>query len=235
MLKPCLIFSWLKYVIILPNLLDENGSERAFSIIMEPLVKDLEGLIGESQKGIIRFLKLFFSPVRAKLESLQTKILNEHTTHAEVEEIAKLLIDKKWGLNSDAGLPCLADPGAKLVNLARKNKVDIQAIPGPSSIFLAIMLSGLEAQSFAFLGYLPREKKELSKKIKLIERRSLEDNQLQVFIEAPYRNDKLLKTLLKELSPSTHLCIASNITAPTQAIISSTVAELEKEVPSKLR
>lgn len=219
---------------LLPNLLDDNGSKELFPGIIGPIVKDLDGLIGESEKGVIKFLKLFFSPVREKFESLSIKILNEHTTQAHLEDIlASLLQGGRWGLISDAGLPCLADPGARLVNLARKKGVDIQAIPGPSSIFLAIMLSGLEAQSFAFLGYLPRDEKELSKKIKLLEQRSSQDNQLQVFIEAPYRNDKLLGILLRDLSPNTSLCIASNLTTPTQNIISEKVSNLrKKQLPS---
>jgi 16S rRNA (cytidine1402-2'-O)-methyltransferase len=130
-----------------------------------------------------------------------------------------------WGLLSDAGLPCIADPGAPLVSLARKNKVQIETYPGPSSIVFALQLSGFPAQKFTFHGYLPRESPALEQAIAALEHRSRTENSSQVFIEAPYRSAKLLTSLISHLKPTTGLCVATNLTSAAEQVVCASIAE----------
>jgi len=159
-------------------------------------------------------------------QKLEIILLNEHTKEEEFKEIIKKIKDQKWALLSDAGLPCIADPGSKLVYLARENNIDIKAISGPSSIFLALMLSGLKAQSFTFHGYLPREEKDLFLKLEKIQKEAKEYT--QIFIEAPYRSDKLYKTLLDKLDGDIYLSVAINLTSSKQRVFTKKVRELKK-------
>jgi 16S rRNA (cytidine1402-2'-O)-methyltransferase len=135
------------------------------------------------------------------------------------------------GLLSEAGVPAIADPGAHLVMLAHLKKVQVVPMVGPSSILLAMMASGLNGQSFAFNGYLPIETAERKKSIKQFEKRSKELDQSQIFIETPYRNEKLLSQLKSTLTPSTHLCVAADLTLPNEYIRTMTVDEWKNESP----
>lgn len=192
----------MKILILLPNLLHE---EAAFTFQIPPL----DALIAESEKGGYTYLK------KASLPKVPTYLLNEHTKN--LDELLQIP-EEKVGLISDAGVPCLADPGSELVFKARQKGIQIEAIPGPSSIPLALMLSGLPAQAFTFHGYLSREEKELEKQI-----RSFPKKMTQIFIEAPYRNQKLLDFLLKHLRPDDLLSIAWDLTGPNQGVISQPV------------
>ena len=142
--------------------------------------------------------------------------------------LLKLIENKKIGLISDAGLPCIADPGSKLVKLARAKNIKIEAYPGPSSIFLALMQSGLNAQKFAFQGYLPRKEEELIEKIKYLEKESFQNKITQIFIEAPYRSDKMLNLLLKILKGDVLLSLAINLTSKDEKVITKKVYEFKK-------
>jgi len=220
-------------LILLPNLLHEEAQEAlCLPGGLKEVVSRLNGLIAESPKEGRQFLKRMG---RVPLEVPQ-KELSEHTTS---EEIDRLLDPMKkgetWGYVSDAGLPCLADPGAKLVAKARENKIAVQAISGPSSIMLVLMLSGLSAQNFSFLGYLPRDTEELKKALKAMEKRVREEKQTQVFIETPYRNEKLFQTLVQTLSLDLKLCIASNLTGPDESVETQTIANWKKTSPPPLK
>ena len=156
--------------------------------------------------------------------------LNEHTSH---EEIGNYLdaIDKgeNIGLLSEAGLPCVADPGAMITKIAQRRGTEIVPLVGPSSLMLALMASGFNGQSFAFVGYLPVDKSKRAAAIRHLEERLHREHQTQIFIEAPYRNNQMLEALASTLNPQTMICVACDITLPTQYIRSLTAAKWQKE------
>lgn len=157
--------------------------------------------------------------------------MNEH----QVPDIALLL---RWlregqgiGVLSDAGCPGIADPGALLAEAAQQKGFRVIPLVGPSSILLALMASGMNGQSFAFVGYLPVKEPGRAKRIKELENRSQIEQQAQLFIETPYRNNQLLKDLIKHCKPSTRLCIALDITGAQENIRTRTLAEWAKANP----
>lgn len=157
--------------------------------------------------------------------------LNKHTeTKEHLDFIKPLLEGKNMGLLSEAGCPGVADPGAVIVKIAHDRGIQVIPLVGPSSILLAMMASGMNGQSFTFHGYLPIEKDEKKASFKALERNSFEKNQSQIFIETPYRNNKLLEDLIQTLHPETHLCIATDITLPTEYIKTKKIAAWKKEV-----
>ena len=133
------------------------------------------------------------------------------------------------GLMSEAGCPGVADPGAAIVKIAHEKGIQVVPLVGPSSILLAMMASGMNGQSFAFNGYLPIDKSEKKSALKNFEKLSQDKSQSQLFIETPYRNNKLLEDLLQTLQPNTHLCIACDITLSTEYIKTKTIAQWKKE------
>ena len=156
--------------------------------------------------------------------------LNKHTEAKEhLDFIKPLLEGKNVGLMSEAGCPGVADPGAVIVKLAHDRGIQVIPLVGPSSILLAMMASGMNGQSFTFHGYLPIEKDEKRASFKSLERTSFEKNQSQIFIETPYRNNKLLEDLIQTLHPETHLCIATDITLPTEYIKTKKISAWKKE------
>ncbi len=166
---------------------------------------------------------------RGNIEQLSLYELNEHTKPEQVEKYIKVLMDgNDVGLISEAGLPAVADPGSLLVKLAHSNGIEVRPYVGPSSLMLALMASGLNGQCFAFTGYLPIKGEERRAKIKLIERVSSQLNQTQIIIETPYRNDALFADLLAACSPNTKVCIAADITLPTQTIVTRSVTAWKK-------
>lgn len=192
----------MKTLYLLPNQLHENAP-----LNFNPPAFD--ALIAESEKGGRSYLK------RHALGILPIYLLNEHTS--DIQELLNLK-EERIGLISDAGMPCLADPGAQLVFAARQKNIQIYAFPGPSSILLGLTLSGLPGQSFMFHGYLKRDGEELAKQI-----RALPKKMTHIFIETPYRNDKMVAYLLKNLSDHDLLCVACNLTGPDEAVISQPV------------
>jgi 16S rRNA (cytidine1402-2'-O)-methyltransferase len=129
---------------------------------------------------------------------------------------------------SEAGCPGIADPGSEVVRIAHEMKIQVVPLVGPSSIILALMSSGMNGQNFAFNGYLPIDKDERKRALKNLERHSFENHQAQLFIETPYRNNKLLENAVAVLNPNTRLCIACDITLPTEFIKTKTIAEWKK-------
>lgn len=211
---------------LLPNLLDDEGDHTQFlPATIAEVIASLEGVICESEKPARRFLGRF---KRAQLPLL---VLNEHTKPDELKALLEP-VEKGgvWGILSDAGLPCIADPGAQLVALARKKGVKVVALVGPSSIIMALMLSGFSGQHFAFNGYLPREKEPRKAKIRLLEQKAKKEHSSEIFIEAPYRNQELLQDLVSHLEPNTQLACAVDLTAPSQEVIVQPVREWRANV-----
>jgi len=145
-----------------------------------------------------------------------------------------LLDGHSVGVLSEAGCPGVADPGARAVAWAHRHGVQVVPLVGPSSILLALMASGLNGQSFCFHGYLPRQKTDLAPRLRKLEQQSATQNQTQIFIETPYRNEALLETLLSALHPATQLCISADLTLPTEYIRTKSIGEWKGERPPSL-
>jgi 16S rRNA (cytidine1402-2'-O)-methyltransferase len=211
-------------LILLPNLLDENAPAERFLVPdLANAVRLLNGLITEGEKPARKYLRRFLT--HDQMVALPLRLLNEHTKPEELKALLEpLQRGECWGVLSDAGLPCIADPGADLVALARSASIAIETYPGPSSLFYALQLSGFSAQRFAFHGYLPRESPALENAIQALEKRSQMELASQAFIEAPYRSAKLLATLLATLKSTTRLCVAASLTSPEEKVISQTIA-----------
>lgn len=217
-------------LLILPNLLsDEASIDAFFPTSVHAAIKQIQGLIAESEKQARRYLRKFLS--HDEMASMPLALLNEHTQ--DIKELLKPLErGETWGLISDAGLACIADPGSDLVWLAHQKKIAVETFVGPSSIVMALQLSGFGGQLFTFHGYLPREIPLLEDQLKEMEKRK----GTHIWIEAPYRSAKMLEAAKKNLKGSTKLCICVNLTAPNERICSQEIADwkqrsfpLEKE------
>ena len=145
--------------------------------------------------------------------------LNEHTTHDAVGHYLDAIErGENIGLLSEAGLPCVADPGAMITKIAQQRSIEVVPLVGPSSLMLALMASGLNGQRFAFNGYLPVDRSARAAAIRRLEERVRHSHETQLFIEAPYRNNQMLETLASALQPQTLVCVACDLTLPTQYI-----------------
>lgn len=221
-------------LLLFPNVLGEESSHRLFlpKIVMQEMAT-IDGLIAESEKEARLFLKQFEFANQKTFRDIPIVLFNEHTREHDLIELLRPIKEgQRWGLISDCGLPCLADPGAQMVAKAYQWAIPVKAFPGPSSITLALMLSGLSGQAFTFYGYLPKDLIDLMQKITRMEKFSRKEGMTQIFIEAPYRNQKLLENLLNCLADTTTLCVAWDLTLPTEQVISRTVADWkEKAIP----
>ena len=167
--------------------------------------------------------------VTTPIRELNLHTLNEHTNSQALPDLlAPLREGRDMGLLSEAGCPAVADPGANLVALAHQAGFEVKPLVGPSSILLALMASGANGQNFAFKGYLPAEKGARLTVLKALEQHSRQQNETALFIETPYRNDALLADAVQHLHPATRLCVACDLTLPSQTIISQTIADWRK-------
>jgi 16S rRNA (cytidine1402-2'-O)-methyltransferase len=159
-------------------------------------------------------------------------VLNQHTTATELSSYIKPMTQgHDMGVISEAGCPAIADPGADVVAMAQSQQFKIVPLIGPSSILLALMASGFNGQSFAFVGYLPVQPADRVKALKKLENRIYSESQSQLFIETPYRNMKMLDDILNNCQPNTKLCIAADITLETEFIVTKTVKAWKGNVP----
>jgi 16S rRNA (cytidine1402-2'-O)-methyltransferase len=166
------------------------------------------------------------------IADIQLFLLNKHTKPEGLGEfIAPLLKGEDVGLMSEAGTPAVADPGAVIVAMAHRNHIRVVPLVGPSSILLALMASGLNGQNFSFNGYLPIDKYERAQKIRFYEKRSMTENQTQIFIETPFRNNQLLDDLLSSCKDNTDLCLAADLSAEEEFIRTLPISEWKKNRP----
>lgn len=217
-------------LLLLPNLLGEMKQHALFlPSSVDKAVSTLDGLIAESPSAGRRYLSRFST--KKPVNEIPIALFNEHTPDADIDFLLEpMRKGERWGLISDAGLPCIADPGSKLVQRARQSGIIVQAFVGPSSILLALMLSGLPGQRFSFLGYLDKEAKKRETQMRELEKKSRIEKATQIFIEVPYRNEQILETLTNVLGAHTHLCVAWDLTLPTQGIVSQSI-QLWKKSP----
>lgn len=206
------------------------GIANAAEVLPEKIAKTIERIddyIVENEKTARRHIK-YLVPEK-KQPSLKFHSLNKFTDPVELPGFLDTCKEgKDMGLLSEAGCPGVADPGAEIVKLAHQRGIQVVPLVGPSSILLAMMGSGMNGQSFCFHGYLPIDKKERKHELKSLERISAERNQAQVFIETPYRNDKFLEDMKQSLHPATRLCIATDLTLPTEFIVTKPISEWQK-------
>ena len=212
---------------LIPTTLGEMDPQDVLPQTVKRALDFIDDYIVENEKTARKFIKSIH-PEKVQ-SSLRLSALNKHTDITEHNSmIAPCLNGINVGLMSEAGCPGVADPGAVIVKLAHEKGIQVIPLVGPSSILLAMMGSGMNGQSFAFNGYLPIDKGEKKAALKNYESLSNSKNQSQIFIETPYRNNKLLEDLLSILQPNTFLCIATDITLPTEYIKTFRVADWKK-------
>ncbi len=215
-------------LLLIPSPLGDNDP---MEVIPGPVLDALQSIstfVVEEVRTARRYLSK--AGLKGKIGDLEFHQLNEHTTPAEVESYLSLFDDgRDVGLITEAGLPAVADPGAQLVALCHCHGIEVIPFVGPSSLMLALMASGLNGQSFAFLGYLPAKTEERRAALRNIEKRSSAANQTQIFIETPYRNDSLFKDILSSCQGRTRITVAANITMPDAYIRTLSVAQWKKE------
>ena len=208
-----------------------SDSTEVFDVLPEAnrrIMDSLDYFIVENVRSARRFLSK--AGVSRRIEDLEFVELNEHTiAGAAIEAMVKPIeAGRSAGVISEAGVPGVADPGALVVEACHKRGIKVVPLVGPSSILLAMMASGLNGQSFAFVGYLPVKPPERAKALKSLERRAHVEQQSQIFIEAPYRNVKLAEQILAVCGADTRLTIACDITSPEQIIVTRSVAQWRK-------
>lgn len=220
--------TFLGKLYLIPTTLGEMNPEDVLPLTIKRSIDFIDYYIVENEKTARKFIKSVHP--EKKQPELKLFLLNKHTdTKEHLEFIKPLLEGKNVGLMSEAGCPGVADPGAVIVKIAHEKGIQVVPLVGPSSILLSVMASGMNGQSFAFNGYLPIDKSEKKQALKGLEKLSFDKNQSQLFIETPYRNNKLLEDILQTLQPNTSLCIACDITLPTEYIKTMPVSLWKKQ------
>jgi len=214
---------------LIPSFLGSENPKDVFPDLNREIVSTLKYFIVEEERTARRFLKKIVHEI--VIDDLHFSILNEHTKSISIVEFLNPCSDHSVGMISEAGVPCVADPGALVVKMAHEKGIEVVPLVGPSSILMALMASGMNGQSFAFNGYLPIQSNERAQKLRFFERRSELEYQTQIFIETPYRNIQLFDDIIKYCNPDTFLCIACDITLPSQIINTLTIKEWKMKKP----
>lgn len=213
---------------LLPCTLGDTPASQVLPQHVIDIARRLKHFVVEQPKTTRQFLSAL--KPEHPIQSLHFATLNEHTESRELADLlTPLLAGEDVGIVSEAGCPGIADPGADLVNLAHRKGIRVVPLVGPSSILLALMGSGLNGQCFAFHGYLPIAEAERNKTISALEAESAKRKQTQMFIETPYRNDKLFTALLSQCRPQTLLCVACDITLGSEQIQTRTIAQWKSQ------
>src|SRR4030095_2085383 len=201
------------------NDLDQTHPKQVFDIIDK-----IDNYVVENISSALKFLRR--AGIKKKVQDISFNVLNANTGSKDVSVLLKAAEEgRDIGLITEAGVPCLADPGSELVSAAHEKEIHVVPLSGPSSVLLALIASGLNGQNFAFNGYLPIESKARKQKLKVLEKKVKQDNQTQIFIEAPHRNDKLKEEVINTLSGDIKLSIAKNLTMSDELIITKKISE----------
>lgn len=212
---------------LIPTTLGDNEPLEVLPISVKKVIEQTNVYIVENEKTARRFIKKISSG--KSQATLKIFLLNKYTNSMLLPEFLEPCHKGiNVGLLSEAGCPGVADPGAEVVKIAHEKNIKVVPLVGPSSILMALMSSGMNGQSFAFNGYLPIDKDERKKELKRLERYSYEHNQSQIFIETPYRNNKMLEGMCSTLEPNTLICVACDITLSTEFIKTQTTKEWKK-------
>lgn len=215
---------------LIPVLLGDTSVERVIPEFNKRIVSELKFFIVENIRSARRFMKKCDPGI--DIDSLTFYELNKHTNKKDIEGyLAPMKSGNSMGVISEAGCPAIADPGAEVVTIAQKKGYKVVPLVGPSSLLMAIMASGFNGQSFAFHGYLPIDSSKRVSKIKYLEMQSYKDDQTQLFIETPYRNQKLAEDIIENCKPHTQLCIAMNISCDDECIVTKSVKSWKGNLP----
>ncbi|MBO7418333.1 MAG: SAM-dependent methyltransferase [Bacteroidaceae bacterium] len=215
---------------LIPVLLGDTTLERVLPAYNKEVVLGIRHFIVEDIRSARRFLKKVDESIN--IDELQFYPLNKFTSPQDVSGYLKPLEEgNAMGVISEAGCPAVADPGADVVAIAQRKNLPVVPLIGPSSIILSVMASGFNGQSFAFNGYLPIDPTERIRKLKALEQRAIAEHQTQIFIETPYRNNKMVEDIIKCCRPQTRLCIAANITCENEYIKTKTLKDWKGHVP----
>lgn len=217
-------------LLLIPNYLADDNPINFIAEFVRSQVNHLKYFVVENEKiarGLIKKLQL-----ASTQQDLTILLWNEHSKPEDMKDVIDLFkLGVDVGIITDAGLPCIADPGADVVKIAHERGIDVVPLPGASSIFMALMASGFNGQGFAFNGYLPIDKILRAKRIKQLESDLIARKQTQIFMETPYRNNQLLADILANCSTQTKLCIACNISSENGFIKTKTIANWLKQIP----
>ena len=215
---------------LIPTTLGDCVPSDVLPDCIKKIIEIVDYYIFENEKTGRKSIKLT-NPTKVQAD-LKVSILNKHTEKKEhYEMLQPCLNGHNVGLMSEAGCPGIADPGAVIAKLAHEKGIKVVPLVGPSSIFLALMASGMNGQNFAFNGYIPIDKSEKKVTLKIFEKLSSEKNQTQIFMETPFRNESFLQDILTTCQPDTLLCIACNITAPDELIQTKTINQWKIKKP----
>lgn len=215
-------------VYMIPTVLSEGATDCLPSYLLT-FIKECNVFFVENERTTRRYLKLLWKEM--VIDDYEWYSMKEVLPQTEEVFRKKIREEKTIGIISEAGCPGVADPGQQLAAVAQQMQVTVKPLVGPNSILLALMASGMNGQQFQFVGYLPIDVGERTKAIKQLENESRQKNCTQIFIETPYRNNALLESILKICNPHTLLCVAVDITAPTESIQTKSVQEWKKEIP----
>lgn len=215
---------------LIPVTLGDTSIEQVLPTYNKEIILQIKYFIVENIRSARRFLKKVDSNIN--IDELTFYELNKHTKPEDIENYLNPMVNGfHVGIISEAGCPAIADPGSDIVAIAQKKNYKVVPLVGPSSILLSLMASGFNGQGFAFHGYLPIDGAERIRKIKQLENLIHHEHQTQIFIETPYRNQKLVEDIIKHCTPSTKLCIAMNITCENEYIRTLSVKQWAKQLP----
>ena len=211
---------------LIPTPLGDNPVEEVIPNHVLETACSLRRFVVEQTRTARRFLSRY--GLKGHVDELEFHELNEHSTDDEVRSLMSLFDGSDVGLLSEAGLPAVADPGARLVELCHLQGVEVVPLVGPSSLMMALMASGLNGQCFEFCGYIPAKADSRKAALRSLEKQSRAASRSEIIIETPYRNDALFADMLQNLSPDTRICVAADISLPTQYIRTARVAQWRK-------
>ncbi|MCF0175208.1 MAG: SAM-dependent methyltransferase [Bacteroidales bacterium] len=215
---------------LVPSPLGDNEPAEVIPAAVLEKLQHIGTYVVEELRTVRRYLSR--AGLKGRIDGLDFHELNEHTRPEEVEAMLPLFAGgNDVALISEAGLPAVADPGARLVALCHSHGIQVVPFSGPSSLMMSLMASGLNGQSFAFCGYIPSKTEERRARLRTLEKVSAQLKQTQIMIETPYRNDSLLSDMVNMLSPSTRICVAADISLPSEFILTRTAAQWKKDLP----
>lgn len=213
---------------LIPSPLGEIDFSMIFPVYNSIVIQDIDHFIVEELRTGRRFIKKL--GMKKPIEQLEFYLLNEHTKPKECEGLLKPCLEgKDVALLSEAGTPCVADPGNVVVAQAHRLGIETVPLVGPNSILMGLMGSGFNGQNFAFNGYLCRDRKDREKELKFFESILRKSGQTQIFIETPYRNNHFFQSMLEVCDENTKICLATNVATPEQSIRTKTIAQWREE------
>jgi len=212
---------------LIPVSLGDHALSGVLPSLNFEIIRELDEFIVENARSARRFLRI--AGFTRSFDEVTFHILDKHTPAVEIPSfINSLKHGKAVGLLSEAGVPCIADPGSEIVKICQRQNIQVIPLVGPSSFLLALMGSGFNGQQFIFHGYLPVEKESRRRRIKEIESMAYRENYTQIFIETPYRNNQLFEALITNCQENTLVCVASNLANPEESILTKSIAHWRK-------